>query len=157
VSNDRRNPDNDRRDPRDSYDEELCDYPCAGAGEADFASIEEAIRAAGAYVVPSDDLRPRTLEAARELSEDRRTGIRLGRFAVVLLLFIVISAPLAERAAAWYERATSPSAAELQAHALEIAQARNVGPDWGLFEAFTRLRRMQATRLGQAGLHTRMQ
>ena len=33
--------------------------------------VELLIRAAGSYVVPSDNLRPRTLEAARELAADR--------------------------------------------------------------------------------------
>ena len=116
-----------------------------------FASVEKAIQAAGSYVIPSDDLRPRTLEAAHELCDARRSGVRLGRFAAVLLLCMVVSVPLAERLTAWYERVSSPSSAELQERALEIAADRNIGPHWGLFEAFSQLRRSQAARLGQAG------
>ncbi|MGN6546857.1 MAG: hypothetical protein ACTHK7_17510 [Aureliella sp.] len=115
----------------------------------EFGVIEEAIRGAGTYVVPSDDLRPRTLEAARQLSEERRGGIRIGRFAAILLLCIVASPPIAARMAAWYEQAADPSSSQLQQRALEIAADRNIGPHWGLFEAFAQLRRGQAARLGQ--------
>jgi len=120
-------------------------------------AIEEAIRAAGAFVRPSDDLRPRTLETARELSEDRRGGVRLASFAAVLLLCLIVSAPVGQRLSAWYQRIEAPSAAELQQQALQIETDRNTGPHWGLYEAFSQLRRSQAVRLGQRTVHGAMQ
>lgn len=122
-----------------------------------FEAIEEAIRAAGTYVAPSDDLRPKTLEAAQQRCEDRRGGMRIGGFAAVLLVCIVASAPLAERLTAWHERTAAPSSSELQEQALEIATDRNVGPHWGLLEAFSELRRSQAARLRPTTVHGAMQ
>lgn len=111
--------------------------------------IEWQIRSAGDYVVPSDNLRPRTLEAAREWSDDRKAIRRLRRFAVLLLLCSVMSVPLVEQLTAWHKRSQSPSATELEQHALQLATDSHIGQHWGLFEAFSRLRRVQAARLGQ--------
>jgi hypothetical protein len=120
-------------------------------------AIEEAIRAAANYVVPSDNLRPRTLEAAREVSEDRRSERRLRRLIIVLLLCTGLSIPLSERLTAWYEGRRSPSATEMELHALDLSTSGDVGPHWGLFEAFSQLRSMQAARLGRTSTNSSIQ
>ena len=111
--------------------------------------IEAQVRSAGGYVVPSDNLRPRTLEAAREWSEDRKALRRLRRFAVLLLLCSVMSVPLVERLTAWHKGTQSPSPREMEQRALQLATDSHVGQHWGLFEAFSQLRRVQAARLGR--------
>jgi hypothetical protein len=119
--------------------------------ESHWNSLEETIRAAGTYVVPSDNLRPRTLEAARELSSDRKSMRRFWRLVIALCLGCVLSIPLAERLHAWHERSRSPSARELQWQALQLAESDSqVGANWGMFEAFRQLRSMQAERLGRS-------
>lgn len=122
-----------------------------------WVSIEEAIRSAGHYVVPSDNLRPRTLEAARELSDDRKGTRKLRRFAVALIFGSMLSVPVIERLTTWQERSLSPSAAELEHQALDFSDNQNVGPHWGLYEAFSQLRRDQAARLVQPSISTSVQ
>jgi hypothetical protein len=144
-------------DPRRDGDGEwLEDQGDVAPAEA-LAAIQQAIRAAGDYVVPSEDLRPKTLEAARQLCEDRQGGIRFGRFAALLLLCMVVSVPIAERLTAWYDRVASPSSSQLQQQALQISSDRDIGPHWGLFEAFSQLRRSQAARLGHSAVPSSMQ
>ena len=119
--------------------------------------IEGQIRSAADYVVPSDNLRPRTLEAAREWSEDRKAIRRLRRFAVLLLLCSMMSVPLVEQLTAWHKRSQSPSSLELEQRALQLATDSHIGQHWGLFEAFSQLRRVQAARLGQPASNSSLQ
>lgn len=109
--------------------------------------VELLIRAAGNYVVPSDNLRPRTLEAARESAADRAGFFRLARLFLVLLFCSAVSIPALDRLAAWHDKSVSPSGAEIQNQANEIATEKGVGPHWGLYEAFKRLRNHQAENL----------
>lgn len=109
--------------------------------------VELLIRAAGNYVVPSDNLRPRTLEAARESAADRVGFYKLARLFLLLLFFSAMSVPALDSLTAWHEKSVAPSAAEIQNQALRIATEKGVGPHWGLFEAFNRLRHNQAANL----------
>ncbi|MDX1930066.1 MAG: hypothetical protein SFV81_26300 [Pirellulaceae bacterium] len=109
--------------------------------------VELLIRAAGNYVVPSDNLRPRTLEAARESVADRAGFFRLARLFLVLLFCSAVSIPALDRLAAWHDKSVSPSGAEIQNQANEFATEKGVGPHWGLYEAFKRLRNHQAENL----------
>ena len=121
------------------------DYQCDDSFE-----IEAKIRAARNYVVPSSNLRPQTLEAARELSEDRKSTRQLRRLAVAMLLLSVLSIPMADQLTVWHQRQQLPSASELQQRALDMESDGDAAPHWGLIEAFNQLRRVQAARLGQA-------
>lgn len=109
--------------------------------------VELLIRAAGNYVVPSDNLRPRTLEAAREKAADRAGFFRLARLFLVLLFCSAASVPALDRLAAWHDKSVSPSGSEMQNQANQIATEKGVGPHWGLYEAFNRLRNHQAENL----------
>lgn len=114
------------------------------------AAVEAAIRAAKNYVVPSENLRPRTLEAAREMVDDRKQVRRFWRFSIGLLLCGALSIPLADRLNAWHQRSRSPSATELEWQALNLAESdSSIGTNWGLFEAFRQLRGTQAARFGR--------
>lgn len=111
--------------------------------------IEAAIRAAGNYVLPSEDLRPRTLDAAHEHCGDRRAEQKLGGFVIAVLLLVMISSPAIHYIDALRTRSTAPSATEMQDRGLRYASDPHIGSNWGLTEAFTQLRRLQANRLGE--------
>jgi hypothetical protein len=111
--------------------------------------IESAIRAAGNYVRPSEDLRPRTLEAAREHCGDRRAEQKLGGFVIAVLLLVMIGSPAIHYMHALRRQSTAPSATEMQDRGLRYAADPHIGSNWGLSEAFTQLRRLQANRIGQ--------
>jgi hypothetical protein len=112
-----------------------------------FLPVEMLIRAAGNYVVPSDNLRPKTLEVARELATDRLAYCRLGGMLLLMLFFGALSVPALDRLNAWHGKSVSPSAAEIQEQAARLSTKKGVGPDWGLFEAFNQLRIRQAANL----------
>ena len=109
-------------------------------------SLETTILAAGRYVVPSDNLRPHTLEAARDYDSDQRGTYQFARFVLAIAVCGCISLPVLDRLASWREKMASPTSLQM----LEIAQKKNVGIDWGLYEAFSELRQNQASRFGQA-------
>lgn len=111
--------------------------------------IESLIRSAGNFVVPSESLRPRTLEAAREAAADRVGFFKLARLFLVLLFCSALTVPALDRLNAWHERSLSPSATEIQNQADQLSTQKGIGPHWALFEAFTRLRSDQAANLSR--------
>ena len=119
--------------------------------EQSFEQIEAAIRAAGDYIRPSEDLRPRTLEAAREDCGLRRAEQKLAALAIVALMLVTVASPVVHYIDALRRQTSAPSASELQLQGLRYASDPRIGPNWGLAEAFTQLRRVQADRLGRSG------
>jgi hypothetical protein len=112
--------------------------------------VESMIRSAGDFIQPSDDLRPRALESASEYCSDqraRRKMVGIAMLCLSLLGLVILRAPDSE---ALRLRATAPSSAEIQKQASMLESLPHVGSDWGLAEAFTRLRRHQASWLGQS-------
>ncbi len=103
--------------------------------------LEATVLAAGKYVVPSDDLRPHTLEAAHEIDADRKGSSRLVGLAVAIALCACICFPLADRLSPWRERVSGRTSLQIQ----EMALRKNIGPDWGLLEVFNE-RQQQAAR-----------
>ncbi len=105
-------------------------------------SLELAIRRAGNYVAPSEDLRPKTLEAARAARVQRRTNWRFGAILAAVLLVAICQAtgqlpdpgkqPLVA-AAINHEFADRQQTLQQSAH-----------PGWALYEAFCELRTKQA-------------
>ncbi len=111
----------------------------------DFLKLLEAtVLAAGQYVVPSDNLRPHTLEAARDLDSDRKGTYKLTKFILAIAVCVCVSLPVFDRMTSWRESVSSPTSAQIY----EIAKKKNIGIDWGLMEAFRELRQSQASRLG---------
>lgn len=107
--------------------------------------LESTVFAAGKFVVPSDNLRPHTLEAARDYSFDHKGATHFPQFCLAVVAFVSISLPVFGQLASWRERVSSPTSAEVNA----IAMKKNIGMDWGLFEVFCELRQSQASRFGQ--------
>ena len=123
-------------------------YSCSE--QEPLGEIETMIRAAGEFVQPTEDLRPRTLEAARRYCDDRRAEQKLGGFVIAALLLVAFSTPTIQYAHLLRDQATSPSASEIQDRAIEFSSQPEIGQHWGLAEAFTQMRRGQANRLGQS-------
>lgn len=115
-----------------------------------FEQIESAIRAAGDYLRPSEDLRPRTLEAAREDCSDRRAEQKLGVFVIAVLMLVMISSPAIHNINKLRRKSSAPSAKEIEQRGLHYAADPTIGSNWGLSEAFSQLRRLQADRLSKS-------
>ncbi len=115
------------REPNDWNDESL-------------ESIESTIRAAGTYVVPSENLRPKTLEAARERCDERRGEVQFGRFVIATAFACAAMIVLINWMILWRDRHPFPSPSSVQSRAMEIAIEEKVGIDWGLVESFRELR-----------------
>jgi hypothetical protein len=108
--------------------------------------VEAMIRAAGQYVCPTDDLRPRVLEAARLQRGERSAKRCLCQVGMLMLLLAFFAAvdqgldfPQSRRtgmlAAAGFDKLVSPAA---------DATPRRGDGDWRMIDAFTELRRQQA-------------
>lgn len=113
-----------------------------------FSAIERLIQSAAHFVQPSRDLRPRTVQAAREFCRDQRAEQKLGGFALAVLLVMLLSSPAMQYAEVLRTQSGSPTASDMERLAIEYSEKREVGTHFGLTEAFTELRHFQAGRLG---------
>ena len=113
-----------------------------------FERTEAMVRAARRYLRPSEDLRPRTLEHARRNDADRRTEQKLGGFALAVMMLAACSAPVVHFVDVVHSNSVAPSAAEIQERGFRYAAQPEIGPHWGLAEAFTQMQRSRADRLG---------
>mgnify|MGYP006969568026 CR=1 FL=1 len=111
--------------------------------------LEAVIGKAGCYVHPRDELRPRTIEAARTLAARRRGQRRLLACAAAILLAAMTGGH--SWSTAWRNNPAAgrplAAAARLGGDAREVSLAARVDPSWGLYEAFLELRHYQAASL----------
>ena len=114
----------------------------------EFEDLEKIIRAAGRYVMVSDDLRPRTLEDARDLGRQRREIRHLGLVSVLGVALWGLSFAFVSSANAYREAWVAPSGEDLQRLACEIGAMTNDSREWGLVEVFERLRSLRVHDLG---------
>ena len=116
-----------------------------------FAPVEALVRAAGNYVRPGDDLRPRVLEAARHAHTKRQWNKRLTAAAAAVLLLAAGNVP-GRFAATDVEGLTSETVV-MREFELRQQASKNMGlsfsPAWAWFEAFLELRNEQASRINQ--------
>ncbi len=116
---------------------------------APLGEVEALIHSAGRYVVASEDLRPRLLEAARAGRQESRAQRRI-RQAVLIVVLSMVSLPVGDRRMGAHERAAAigdPQRLNDQAAAKGMHCG---GFGWGLVEAFIDLRREQSDRLDAA-------
>jgi hypothetical protein len=116
--------------------------------DGDHAAIEAMVRHARRYIRPSDDLRPRVLEAAKEHCGDRRAERRLGDLWFALAVLLVFVLPAIHRYALVQSAASIHAAGEVERRAEELASQPQVGIHWSLAEAFTQWRTLTASRFG---------
>jgi hypothetical protein len=116
--------------------------PAPADGHPDLAAL---VRAAGGYVRPSDSLRPRTLEAAREY---RATVRRRRRLASVGLAAATLWWAATMRPAGEAESQVPPLATadvwQLGESAQQQAVQAAAGPTWALADVFDALRVRQS-------------
>jgi hypothetical protein len=110
-----------------------------------FGDVESMIRAAGDYVQPSRDLRPRVLEAARVERGERQARRSIGRVALLAAMLGALTITGMER---WqtpdaFHHLTLVAAAARTYASTEVS-ASGGESGWALVEAYTELRRRQA-------------
>lgn len=113
---------------------------------AEFADLESVIRSAGEYVVPSDELRPRTMDAVKDAIENRKLSRRAGVLGLAALSLWLACWPLAGLTKSWRDEITAPSKADMERTAAELSLQSNMSLDWGLVEAFEKLRSLKPNR-----------
>lgn len=104
--------------------------------------LEALLRSARDYVHPSDDLRPRVLEAVRTRRRQRQLVSYLQHAAVVLVV-------LGALASAMYGTADFVKVASASRERMLTSAAQD--GNWGLVDSLTELRHRQAVLLGSAG------
>jgi hypothetical protein len=105
--------------------------------------IEALIRSAGDYVRPSEDLRPRVLETARQERRERAVQRRFWQLAAVVLLCGLLTSSGGPRADT--ESGPQPAALEVSEMFLRAeATPRSADPSWEMVESFYLLRLRQA-------------
>ncbi len=107
---------------------------------AQIEKLELAIFAARNYVVASQDLRPRTLEAAKDHCGQHRRLRRIGISALAASLVWFMCAPAISTLSGYRSHFSGPSRSEMERTALELSKQKGYGPNWGLVEAFLKLR-----------------
>lgn len=108
--------------------------------QAEIEALERSIYAARNYVAPSRDLRPRTIEAAQEFCRQKRRVRRLSFGAIAAAVAWIICMPAASTMSGYSDRISGPSRFEMERAALDYAQEKGYGPNWGLVEAFLKVR-----------------
>jgi len=113
--------------------------------QPDFEQLESMLLAASGYLHPTDDLRPKALEAARDACRQRRTNRRLGGLAILVLLVAVTGFPHVLFSA--YPNLLAVQSSELHRIAARSVAEEGVEANWALYEAFRDLRRERSARL----------
>ena len=116
-----------------------------GVSKSSFNDLEAAVRDAGRYIRPTDDLRPSALEAAREAYKQQRRNRHLGTAAILMFLFAATGFPgtmLSSHSGLAYT-----GSAHLQHRALQTAAEPGIGTNWALYEVFSEVRQEQAEKL----------
>jgi hypothetical protein len=112
--------------------------------------VESLLRTAQHYVRPSEDLRPRVLEAARAERGERRTLLWMGQMAAFVALLVGLATSLLDLPAATAVR--TPITIQSLAPVLSKVEptVTHADPSWGMVESFTELRRRQAELIRRA-------
>ena len=112
-----------------------------------FEPLESIVQAAGSYVHPTDDLRPKTLEAARSAKRQRQRNFQIGAIVVGIVFMALTGLPgnllnWGPPKAVTTLQAVRHYDLHKQA-SLRILQA-GLDPSWAFYEAFIQLRSHQA-------------
>ena len=114
---------------------------------SEFCDIEAMVRGAGEYLDVSDDLRPRTLEEARDDSRETWTRSWIAVLAVVVVFLSMYAGKFRGRlnSVSSHKAAVSANCDQLYDAARQKAAQANVDPSWSLVDAFSELRQRQAS------------
>lgn len=112
--------------------------PLEQGGE--WSDMEALVRAAGGYVRPSEELRPRVLETARAEAGEHQAQRRIWQVALAIALLGLLSSAATTR---WDVASPLPGVLHVQT----VGQQAGVDSGWSMVESFTDLRRRQAALL----------
>jgi hypothetical protein len=108
--------------------------------DADFAQLEQLIGGAKNFVVPSEQLRPQVVEAARAIDARQAQLAKLRTLVIcvfcVWLLVLGTFWSLRSRRTEF----TSPTSAEVEQMSVDYATQRRYSKDWGMVDVFWELR-----------------
>ena len=119
-------------------------WPQADWPQDDWRAVEMLVRAAGAYVRPSEELRPRVLEAARAESIQRSVRRRILQATLALGLLLGVASGMGGGELAAFSAGTLRRAEAKSADSGAYSSAEGSVVGWGMVESFTELRRRQA-------------
>ena len=120
----------------------------------EFLELEQRISAAKEYVVASDSLRAKTLEAAKEHAAAERIANRtvLGGLAFAAIWCIVI--PVTGYFVGRSEAISGPTSDQIHETAEDFAQRYNYENEWGVVDAFSEAHRVERSRRNNSPLTT---
>jgi hypothetical protein len=110
-------------------------------------TLEDNIRAAKGYVVPSENLRPKTLLKARECWLDKLSHRRFYRWVASLSMALVALVYLVQGLSILSSSIPPMDSEEMQSQALRSMEQQNISVDWALQQEYSRYRSQQATHL----------
>ena len=118
----------------------------------EFRDVEEMVRAAGDYLEVTEDLRPQTVERARNESRKTSTRSQITVVAVIVVFLGISTGVLRGRLSSTPPLLAGAGAGgdQLYAAALSEAARANVDPTWSLVDAFRELRQRQANLVEEA-------
>jgi hypothetical protein len=110
------------------------------------SEVERMVRGAGGYVQVSRDLRPRVLETARTECGERRARRSIRHLAIVVVLLMVFATPSGRglEGARYSGLLAAVDSQQIFSQA-ESKVGRGGDVSWAMVEAFTDLRRQQAS------------
>lgn len=117
--------------------------------------IELMVASAKDYVAPSDNLRPRVIEAARSRYGFVMNSQRVLQVAAIVMLCVLLTIPLQQRLEDWRNAAFAPSTDEMEMQAQAYAEQPAVGHNWGLVEAYKNLKQQQHVKISGGMTHSR--
>lgn len=104
--------------------------------------LEATIFAARNFVVPTEDLRPRTLAAAKESCRIQRVANRTAVTLTSIMLVWVLALPIVRGVASYQAQLRGPSPAEIERTAQALTLEHRYEPGWGLVDAFQDSRKL---------------
>lgn len=104
--------------------------------------LEATIFAARNFVVPTEDLRPRTLAAAKESCRIQRVANRTALTLTSIMLVWLLALPIVRGVASYQEQLRGPSPAEIEQTAHSLTLEHRYEPGWGLVDAFQDSRKL---------------
>lgn len=108
-----------------------------GQDQPSWRDVEALIAEAGRYVEPTEDLRPRVIEEARERYLQRQTIGKLMLTMAAAALCVLSGVSLSSRLQAKAEQAGMPRGDRLERLVSERVRETRQGPEWALAEIVT--------------------
>ena len=107
--------------------------------------LEATLFAARDYVIPSDDLRPRTLEQSRQATRIQSWANRLTLVTLGCMLLWSMAMPMLRELGSQRDKISGPFPAEIERAAQVYADEHRYEAQWGLVEAFRDARQLRTS------------